>query len=169
MTLSKRIRRIVEVAMVMGTVAAPSFAQSAHGYISKCDQRKAASNYADELKSTRRWWRVQEPSHEPALAQRNVAPSRSSLEKYCIGELLLDRQEYQASMKAYRDSLAGDRDAAWTKVWSLIQMGKIFDATNQRKRAVAQYKLAMETGDNTDGAMDQARALLERPFVWPGN
>ena len=72
-------------------------------------------------------------------------------------------------MNAYRASLAGDRDPTWTKVWSLIQMGKIFDATNQRERAVAQYKLAIATGDNTDGAMDQARALLERPFVWVGN
>lgn len=106
---------------------------------------------------------------QPSQVQSNAAASWSSLEKYCVAELLLERQEYQASMNAYRASLAGDRDPAWTKVWSLIQMGKIFDATNQRERAVAQYKLAIATGDNTDGAMDQARALLERPFVWVGN
>jgi hypothetical protein len=79
------------------------------------------------------------------------------------------KHDYQASVNAYRDSLAGDGDPVWTKVWSHIQMGKIFDITSQRKRAVAQYQLANQTGDNTDGEINQARELLEHPFEWPAN
>jgi tetratricopeptide (TPR) repeat protein len=148
MKLTIRIRCFVEVAIMMLAVAAPSLAQiRAHGYLSDCDQAKALTGYADDLKS---------------------AP-RSSLAKYCIAESLLEKRAYQASVNAYRASLAGDGDPTWTKVWSLIQIGKVFDVTGQRERAVAQYQSAIQTGDNTDGAVDQARELLAYPFEWPGN
>jgi tetratricopeptide (TPR) repeat protein len=133
---------------MMLAVAAPSFAQiSAHGYLSGCDQKKALPDYANDLKST----------------------PRSSLAKYCIAEFLLEKHAYQASVNAYRDSLAGDGNPVWTKVWSHIQIGKIFDVTGQRERAVASYQLAIQTGDNTDGAINQARELLEHPFEWLAN
>jgi tetratricopeptide (TPR) repeat protein len=148
MTLSNRNLCFVEMAIMMLAVAAPSFAQiSAHGYISDCDQTKALPDYANDLKST----------------------PRSSLARYCIAEFLLEKHAYQASVDAYRDSLAGDGNPVWTKAWSHIQIGKIFDITRQRERAVAQYQLAIETGDNTDGAINQARELLEHPFQWPAN
>lgn len=85
-----------------------------------------------------------------------------------MAEQLLQQREYQASMDGFRDSLRGDGNPQWTKVWSHIQMGKIFDITRQRERAVAQYQLAIQSGDNTDGAISQARALLEHPFEWAG-
>jgi tetratricopeptide (TPR) repeat protein len=144
--LSIRIRRFVEMAIL--TLAAPMFAQiNVHGYLSDCDQKKGLPDYWSELES---------------------AP-RSSLANYCVAELQLQKRNYQASANAFRDALAGDGDPVWTKVWSLIQIGKIFDVTHQRERAVREYQLAIETGDNTDGAIDQARELLERPFEWPGN
>jgi len=148
MTLSNLIRCFVEAAIMMLAVAAPSFAQiSAHGYISDCDQTKALPDYANDLKST----------------------PRSSLAKYCIAEFLLEKHAYQASVNAYRDSLAGDGNPVWTKAWSHIQIGKIFDITSQRERAIAEYQLAIQTGDDTDGAIDQARELMEHPFEWPAN
>jgi hypothetical protein len=39
--------------------------------------------------------------------------------------------------------------------------------TGQRDRAVMQYQLAVETNDNTRGALDQARELLNKPYEWP--
>jgi hypothetical protein len=84
-----------------------------------------------------------------------------------VAELLLQERNYQASVNAYRDALRGDGYPTWTKVWSQIQIGKIFDMTRQRERAVAQYQLAIQSGDNTDGAIKQARELLEHPFEWP--
>ena len=165
MTLSNRIRCFVEVAIMMLAVAAPSFAQiSAHGYISDCDQTKAPPDYANDLKSTWSRW-------ESALKSSTTGKStpRSSLARYCVAEFFFEKQNYQASVNAYRDSLAEDGNPVWTKVWSHIQIGKIFDVTGQRERAVAQYQLAIQTGDNTHGAINQARELLEHPFEWPAN
>src|SRR5215469_7267210 len=75
------------------------------------------------------------------------ASPKSSLAYYCMAELLLKERRYQASVNAYRGSLGGDGIPYWTKVWSYVQMGKIFDLTNQRERAVNQYRLAIATGD----------------------
>jgi hypothetical protein len=163
MTLSNRNRCFVEVVIMMLAVAAPSFAQiSAHGYISDCDQNKALPddvNDSMESRWARSLWGHSDLKSTP----------KSSLARYCIAEILLEKREYQASVDAYRDSLTGDGNPVWTKAWSHIQIGKIFDITRQRERAVAQYQLAIETGDNTDGAINQARELLEHPFEWPAN
>ena len=153
----------------MLAVTAPSFAQiSAHGYISDCDQTKAASDYANDPANRGLVERMEELVGQGTVPAVSKSTHRSSLAKYCIAEFLLEKHAYQASVNAYRDSLAGDGNPAWTKVWSDIQIGKIFDVTGQRKRAVAQYQLAIQTGDNTDGAINRARELLEHPFEWPG-
>jgi hypothetical protein len=163
MTLSNRNLCFVEMAIMVLAVAAPSFAQiSAHGYISDCDQNKALPDYANDNMESR--WERYLWGHSDLKST-----PRSSLARYCVAEFLLDKHAYQASVDAYRDSLAGDGNPAWTKAWSHIQIGKIFDVTRQRERAVAQYRLAIETGDNTDGAINQARELLEHPFEWPAN
>ena len=163
MTLSNRNLCFVEMAIMMLAVAAPSFAQiSTHGYISDCDQNKALPDYANDNMESR--WERYLWGHSDLKST-----PRSSLARYCIAEFLLEKHAYQASVDAYRDSLAGDGNPAWTKAWSHIQIGKIFDITRQRERAVAQYQLAIETGDNTDGAINQARELLEHPFEWPAN
>ena len=163
MTLSNRNLCFVEMAIMMLAVAAPSFAQiSAHGYISDCDQNKALPDYANDNMESR--WERYLWGHSDLKSI-----PRSSLARYCIAEFLLEKHAYQASVDAYRDSLAGDGNPVWTKAWSHIQIGKVFDITRQRERAVAQYQLAIETGDNTDGALNQARELLEHPFEWPAN
>jgi len=46
-------------------------------------------------------------------------------------------------------------------------MGKIFDLTSQRERAVNQYQLANATRDNSGDALTLARELLDKPFFWP--
>ena len=48
----------------------------------------------------------------------------------------------------------------WTEVWSHIQLGKIFDITGQRERALSEYRQALQTNDNTQGALDEARGYL---------
>jgi hypothetical protein len=44
-------------------------------------------------------------------------------------------------------------------------LGKIFDMTGQRERAVNEYRQALQTQDNTLGAMDEARKYLASPFL----
>jgi aminopeptidase N len=92
------------------------------------------------------------------------ANSQSSLANYRIGELLFAQRNYQASVNAYRDALRGDGEPRWTEVWSHIQIGKIYDLTGQRDRAVNEYRLAVQTNDNTQGAVNEARQWLQKPF-----
>ena len=98
--------------------------------------------------------------YQKALA----ANSASSLASYRIGEVLFTQRNYQAAANAYRDCLRGDDDPKWTEVWSHIALGKIFDLTGQRDRAVNEYRQAVQTNDNTQGALNEARAYLKAPF-----
>jgi tetratricopeptide (TPR) repeat protein len=97
------------------------------------------------------------------------ANPQSSLASYRIGEVLFTQHNYQASVNSYRDALRGDDDPRWTEVWSHIQVGKIFDITGQRDRAVNEYRLAVQTNDNTQGAVNQARQYLQKPYQRPEN
>ena len=91
----------------------------------------------------------------------------SSLASYRIGEVLFQQKNYQAAVNAYRDALRGDDSPAWTEVWSHIAIGKIFDLTGQRDRAVNEYRLAVQTNDNTQGAVNEARVYLQKPYKDP--
>jgi len=97
------------------------------------------------------------------------ANSQSSLASYRIGEVLFSQRNYQASANAYRDALRGDGDPRWTEVWSHIQLGKIFDVTGQRDRAVNEYRQAVQTNDNTQGAVNEARLYLQKAYQKPEN
>jgi aminopeptidase N len=96
-----------------------------------------------------------------------TANPQSSLASYRIAEVLFTQRNYQASVNSYRDALRGDGEPAWTEVWSHIQIGKIFDLTGQRDRAVNEYRLAVQTNDYTQGAINEARLYLQKPFKRP--
>jgi hypothetical protein len=91
------------------------------------------------------------------------ANRRSSLAAYRIGEVFYLQRNYQSSMNSFRDALNGDLDPKWVEVWSHIKMGCIFDLTGQRDRAVNEYRLAVQTNDNTQGAVNEARARMQSP------
>jgi aminopeptidase N len=95
------------------------------------------------------------------------ADSQSSLASYRIGEVLFTQRNYQAAVNAYRDALRGNGEPRWTEVWSHIALGKIFDITGQRDRAVQEYRLAVQTNDNTQGAVNEARQWLSKPYKLP--
>ena len=95
------------------------------------------------------------------------ANSQSSLANYRIGEVLFTQRNYQASVNAFRDALRGDGEPRWTEVWSHIQIGKIFDLAGQRDRAVNEYRLAVQTNNNTQGAVNEARQWLQKPYKRP--
>ncbi|MBV8894669.1 MAG: peptidase M1 [Acidobacteria bacterium] len=88
----------------------------------------------------------------------------SSLAHYRIAEVFFLQRNYQAAANAYREALNGDGDPRWTEVWSHIQLGKIFDITGQRERATNEYRQAIQTNDNTQGALDEARRYLQKPY-----
>ncbi len=88
----------------------------------------------------------------------------SSLAAYRIAEVFFMQRNYQASANSFRDALRGDGDPRWTEVWSHIHLGYIFDCTGQRERAVNEYRLAVQTNDNTQGAINEARVRLASPY-----
>jgi aminopeptidase N len=92
------------------------------------------------------------------------ANKNSSLASYRIGEVFLMQRNYQSAANSFRDSLRGDGDPKWVEVWSHIELGRIFDCTGQRDRAVNEYRLAVQTNDNTQGAVNEARALMQKPY-----
>jgi tetratricopeptide (TPR) repeat protein len=88
----------------------------------------------------------------------------SSLANYRLGEIFFLQKNYQSAANTFRDALRGDGDPKWTEVWSHIELGKIFDVTGQRERAVNEYRLAVQTNDNTQGAVNEARSLMQKPY-----
>ncbi len=88
----------------------------------------------------------------------------SSLAHYRIGEILFKLKNYTASMEEFRRALDGDMDPKWTDVWSHLMLGKIFDVTGQRDRALNEYQRALQTNDNTQGALDEANQYVKKPF-----
>jgi len=102
-----------------------------------------------------------------ALGEFNKAldvNKNSSLAHYRIAEVFYIQRNYQSAANEYRESLNGDEEPRWTEVWSHIGLGKIFDITGQRDRAVNEYRQAIQTNDNTQGALDEARRYLDTPF-----
>ncbi|HKF04601.1 MAG TPA: M1 family aminopeptidase [Candidatus Sulfotelmatobacter sp.] len=105
-----------------------------------------------------------------ALTEFNKAldlNKNSSLAHYRIAEIFFLQRNYQSSANAYRAAVDGDGDPRWTEVWSRIQLGKIFDVTGQRERAVGQYRQALQTNDNTFGALEEARKYLQKAYERP--
>jgi hypothetical protein len=102
-----------------------------------------------------------------ALTELNKALDvnrNSSLAHYRIADIFFMQRNYQSAANEFREALNGDGDPRWTEVWSHIMLGKIFDVTGQRERAVNEYRQAIQTQDPTQGALDEARRYLEKPY-----
>jgi tetratricopeptide (TPR) repeat protein len=100
-----------------------------------------------------------------AAYQKALAVDRgSSLANYRLAEVYMAQKNYQAAANSFRDCLRGDGNPKWTEVWSHVNLGKIFDIAGQRERAVNEYRLAIQTKDDTRGAVNEARALIEKAY-----
>jgi aminopeptidase N len=89
----------------------------------------------------------------------------SSLAHYRIGENLLRMRNYNAAVESFRDALNGDLQPKWVDVWSHLMLGRIFDLTGQRDRALNEYQRALQTNDNTQGAIDLANQYVQHPYT----
>ncbi len=120
--------------------------------IRRGEQFAELGNYNDALKEYQR-----------ALeANRN-----SSLSHYRIAEVFFLQGNFQSAVNEFREALNGDLDPKWTEVWSHINMGKVFDVTQQRERALNEYTQAIRTKDNTQGAQEEAARYMKDPYQRP--
>jgi tetratricopeptide (TPR) repeat protein len=105
-----------------------------------------------------------------ALTEFNKAldlNKNSSLAHYRVAEIFFFQRNYQAAANSYRSALNGDGEPRWTEVWCHIQLGKIFDVTGQRERAINEYRQAVQTNDNTFGALEEGRKYLQKAYERP--
>jgi predicted negative regulator of RcsB-dependent stress response len=87
-----------------------------------------------------------------------------SLAHYRIGETFFRLHNYNAAAEEMRAALSGDLNPRWVEVWAHLTLGKIFDVTGQRDRALNEYQRALQTNDNTQGALDEANAHIQKPY-----
>ena len=97
--------------------------------------------------------------------------SNNSLAHFRLGEAMFYQKNYQAAANAFRSALDGDLDAnyKWVEVWSHIYIGKIYDLTGQRERAVNEYGKAQHLKDDTGGAQAEAERYLKKPYSEGGD
>jgi tetratricopeptide (TPR) repeat protein len=97
--------------------------------------------------------------------QKALEVSRnSSLAHYRVADIFFLQNNYQAAANEFREVLNGDIEPKWTEVWAHINLGKIFDITGQRDRAVNEYNLAVRTRDDTQGAQEEAAKYLKEGY-----
>src|SRR5947209_2153353 len=98
----------------------------------------------------------------------SIQPNRP-LANFRMGEAFYYQKNYQAAAGAFRESLQTVPEPAekWTEVWGHLYLGKIFDLTGQRERAVNEYSKAKQTNDDTGGAQQEAERLLKKPYSEP--
>ncbi len=117
--------------------------------IRKGEQFAQVGEFADALKE-----------YQKALdTQRN-----SSMAHYRVAEIFFLQHNYQSAANEFREVLNGDGQPKWTEVWTHIYLGKIFDISGQRERAVNEYTQAQRTRDNTQGAQDEVGKYLKTPY-----
>jgi tetratricopeptide (TPR) repeat protein len=90
--------------------------------------------------------------------------AHSSLAHYRVAQVYFQQNNYQSAANEFREALQGDLEPKWVEVWSHVSLGKIFDITGQRDRAVNEYEQARRTRDNTQGAQDEVAKYLRSPY-----
>jgi predicted negative regulator of RcsB-dependent stress response len=88
----------------------------------------------------------------------------SSLIHFRIAEIYFQQGKFQNSYNEFRLSLNGNSEPRWTVVWAHIDLGKIFDVTKQRDRALNEYREALRTKDNPRGALEEAAGYVATPY-----
>lgn len=97
--------------------------------------------------------------------QRALDTSKSSsMAHYRVAEIFFLQHNYQSAANEFREASNGDLDPKWVEVWAHIYLGKIYDITGQRERAVNEYTQAQRTRDNTQGAQDEVAKYLRTPY-----
>jgi tetratricopeptide (TPR) repeat protein len=88
----------------------------------------------------------------------------SSLAHFRIGQVHFLEGNWSPAANEFREALNGDLVPKWTEVWSHINLGKIFDVSDQRDRALNEYRLAARTKDNSYGALDEAAKYTAQKY-----
>ena len=135
-----------------------------HDYILKSSERlqvRSVIARGEALAQLGRFYdAIQQYSHALDMQKTN------SLADFRMGEAFFYQKNYSASANAFRDALDGDLDQSykWVEVWSHIYLGKIYDVSGDRTRAINEYNKASMTNDDTGGAQAEAQRYIAQPY-----
>ncbi len=113
---------------------------------------------------------MQEQAYLEAIKQyRKVTAldKNDSLAHYRMGQIYFLLRNYNAAADELRAALDGDLKPHWIEVWAHLTLGEIFDATGQRDRAINEYQKALQTHDNSQGALNLANRYIQKPYTQP--
>ncbi len=90
----------------------------------------------------------------------------NALALFRMGESFFFQKNYTAAANSFRSALGGETDLTtkWVVCWSHVYMGKIYDVTGQRERAVNEYRQAKTCKDNTSGVQQEADKYISQAY-----
>lgn len=110
---------------------------------------------------------VAEQAYLEAIKQYQKVVSQNkndSLAHFRLGQIYFRLHNYNAAAEEMRNALDGNLQPKWIEVWAHLILGEIFDATGQRDRALNEYQRALQTKDNTGGALELAKQYIKKPY-----
>ena len=95
----------------------------------------------------------------------------SSLAAFRMAEAFFYQKNYAAAADSFRNALDGQMDPSekWVEVWCHIYLGKIFDLTGSRERAINEYQKAQQLKDDTGGAQEEVEKYMKTPYTGEGS
>ncbi|MDA2926136.1 tetratricopeptide repeat protein [Acidobacteria bacterium AH-259-G07] len=92
---------------------------------------------------------------------------RSSLAHFSLGEVFFEQRNLSSAANSFRDTLNGDLKPEWVETWTYIYLGKVYDILGQRQRALAEYRKAINTKIDYNGAQAEAQKYQKEPYSKP--
>ena len=83
---------------------------------------------------------------------------------YNLGLIFLEQRNYQQALDNFDAALHGNLRPAWIEAWARIKRGNAYDGMGDRARAVHEYRQAVESGIDFDGAQRAAQEFLKTPY-----
>ncbi|MCA1620190.1 MAG: tetratricopeptide repeat protein [Acidobacteria bacterium] len=83
---------------------------------------------------------------------------------YNLGLIFLEQRNYQQALDNFQAAIDGNLRPTWIEAWARIKRGNAYDAQGDRGRAVTEYRKAVESGIDFDGAQRAAKEYLKTPY-----
>ena len=90
---------------------------------------------------------------------------RNSLAHFKLALVFYEQFNYNSAQNTFRDAVNGNQQPPWVTALCYVYMGKIFDVLGQRQRALAEYNKAINSKDDSRGAVTEAQKYLNQPFT----